>query len=286
VLDGVTVRSVSFSGGGVTLVADRFEADQPHRGTLLLLHGGGQTRHSWDRSARQLAGRGWRVFTVDTRGHGDSGWASDGDYSPDALVDDLRSVIAELDEKPVLVGASMGAMVSLVTAGEHEGLARAVVLVDWVPTLEPGGVERIMKFMTGAPDGFGSLEDAADAVRAYNPHRKQRGSLEGLRKNLRLWSDGRWHWHWDPAFMRIPDEPNRALDRQRPRDAAARITVPLLLVRGKQSDVVGPEGVAELRRLVPHARYADVSDAGHMVAGDDNAVFSAAVGEFLDDLNS
>jgi pimeloyl-ACP methyl ester carboxylesterase len=283
---GVTARSTSFAAQGVTLAADRFEVNgAPSKGCLLLLHGGGQTRHSWDGSAREFAGRGWRVYTVDARGHGESEWAPDGDYAPDAMIADLRAVVSALGEKPVLVGASMGAMISLVGQGEHSDLARAVVLVDWVPSLESAGVARIMRFMTSASDGFSSLEEAAAAVRAYNPHRSQQGGVAGLTKNLRQRANGRWYWHWDPAFMRIPDEPSRAVALPRARAAAERIAVPLLLVRGKQSDVVSDDGVAEFLRLVPHARYVDVSGAGHMVAGDDNAVFSAAVTGFLEELD-
>jgi pimeloyl-ACP methyl ester carboxylesterase len=283
------VERISLPGRDVVLAADRWTPSKDGRrpsGSLVLLHGGGQTRHSWDRSARQLAAQGWQAITVDARGHGDSGWAPDGDYSTDALVADLRGLVATLADKPVLIGASMGGLTSLVAQGEHGDLARALVLVDVVPKVEPAGVKRILEFMTGAPDGFGSLDEAAEAVRAYNPHRKQTGSLAGLQKNLRLGQDGRWYWHWDPAFMRIEDEPGRDLGHQRAREAARRITVPLLLVRGQQSDVVSPEGVEELLELVPAARYVDVSDAGHMVAGDDNSVFSASVGAFLDELTS
>jgi pimeloyl-ACP methyl ester carboxylesterase len=153
---------------------------------VLLLHGGGQTRHSWHRTARSLAGQGWSAVALDARGHGDSQWAPDRDYSIDALVADLAAVVTELGERPVLVGASMGGMTALVGQGERGDLARALVLVDIVPRIEPEGAKRIMDFMTARPDGFGSLEEVADAVRAYNPHRARPVSPEGLRKNVRL----------------------------------------------------------------------------------------------------
>ncbi|MCW2886661.1 MAG: alpha/beta hydrolase fold protein [Streptosporangiaceae bacterium] len=275
---------VSFQGRDVRITGDRWEPPPGRKnlGVVLLLHGGGQTRHSWRQSARRLAEHDWTAVTLDARGHGDSGWAPDGDYSIDAMVDDLRRVADRLDESPVLIGASMGGMTALIAEGERH-FARAVVLVDVAPRIEPTGVERITSFMGGARDGFGSLEEAAEAVRAYNPHRKQRGSLDGLRRNLRQGEDGRWRWHWDPAFMRLPDEASRDLDGRRSRAAAGRIGVPLLLVRGMQSDVVSPEGVAELLALVPGARHTEVADAGHMVAGDDNDVFSRGVLDFLDD---
>lgn len=282
---------VHFRGAGVLLAADRWipEPDgngRPGRqkGVVLLLHGGGQTRHSWHRTARSLAGQGWSAVALDARGHGDSQWAPDHDYSIDALVADLAAVVTELGERPVLVGASMGGMTALVGQGERGDLARALVLVDIVPRIEPEGAKRIMDFMTARPDGFGSLEEVADAVRAYNPHRARPVSPEGLRKNVRLGADGRWRWHWDPAFLEIGDEPARAASENRARDAAARIRLPTLLVRGGQSDVVSDEGVAELLSLIPGAEYVNVPATGHMVAGDDNDVFTRRVSHFLDGL--
>lgn len=276
-------RAVELPGAGVRLIADRWDPEAgAARGPVLFLHGGGQTRHSWRRSAARFADHGWTTLTLDTRGHGDSDWAPDGDYSMDTLVADLRAVVEQLDGHPVLVGASLGGMTSLVAEGERPGLARALVLVDVVPRLEPNGVRRIREFMSARPDGFASLAEAADAVRAFTPQRRRPINLEGLRKNLRLGDEGRWHWHWDPAFLEAGDEPGRGTDEARLRGAAARLDVPTLVVRGRQSDVVSTRGVEELRALVPHARTADVGAAGHMVAGDDNDVFTRHLAHFLD----
>jgi pimeloyl-ACP methyl ester carboxylesterase len=185
----------------------------------------------------------------------------------------------------VLVGASLGGMTALTAAGEHPGLARGLVLVDVVVQVERKGVERIRDFMTARPDGFASLEEAADAIAAYNPHRPRPSNLDGLRKNLRLDADGRWRWHWDPAFMRIDDEPQRQIDPQRLGAAAARVAIPTLIVRGAESDVVSEAGVADMLRRISTARVADVAAAGHMVAGDDNDVFATALEGFLTDLD-
>jgi pimeloyl-ACP methyl ester carboxylesterase len=143
--------------------------------------------------------------------------------------------------------------------------------------------------MTGNPDGFATLEDVADAVSAYNPHRERSSNLEGLKRNVRLMDDGRWHWHWDPALMRRgdggdDDETRGVLSYERLKDAARSLTIPTLLVRGQQSDVVSPEGAAELLELVPGSRFVDVRGTGHMVAGDDNDVFTREVLAFLDAL--
>jgi pimeloyl-ACP methyl ester carboxylesterase len=277
---------VTYAGaGGVRLAGEQWKQDADHRpaGTVLLLHGGGQTRHSWRGTAARLAAHGWSAITVDARGHGDSQWAPDGDYSLDAFAGDLGAIVGTLDRAPVVIGASLGGMTALVGQGERPGLARALVLVDIVPRVEPAGRERIRAFMASAPNGFASLEDVADAVQGYNPHRARPRNVEGLLKNVRQHADGRWYWHWDPGFLSIGDEPSREVNADRLYRAAGNIKVPTLLVRGLQSDIVTPEGAAELLRLIPSATAVEVA-AGHMIAGDDNDVFTSRLLDFLSDL--
>jgi pimeloyl-ACP methyl ester carboxylesterase len=277
---------VTYTGaGGVRLVGERWRpgASQPWAGTVLLLHGGGQTRHSWHGTAARLATHGWKAITVDARGHGDSQWAPDGDYTLDAFTGDLCAIVDTLARAPVLIGASLGGMTALVGQGERPTLARALVLVDIAPQVEPAGRERIHAFMAAAPNGFASLEEVADAVHEYNPNRPRPRNLDGLMRNVVQHSDGRWYWHWDPKFLRIGDEPSRAVDTSRLYRAAGRITVPTLLVRGTRSDIVTPEAAAELLHLIPTATAVEVA-AGHMIAGDDNDVFTAHLLDFLTDL--
>lgn len=254
----------------------------PPRPEIVLLHGGGQTRHSWKRTALRLSGEGWNVTALDARGHGDSEWHPAGDYSLDGFVDDLLAYNQTLQRPPVLVGASLGGITALVAAGEHPGSAEAIVLVDIVVNAEPQGVERIRAFMTAHQDGFASLQEASDAVAAYNPHRPRPRSLDGLRKNVRQREDGRFYWHWDPAFMvSSPDEPRRLALPERLRDAARNVNVPTLLVRGLASEVVSDAGLQDMRELIPQAQVAEVGAAGHMIAGDDNDVFTGQLEEFL-----
>jgi non-heme chloroperoxidase len=281
---GASPQPFDFDGTGVRLRGERWEGG-PDAATVILLHGGGQTRHSWGRTSRRLSEHGRTAIALDARGHGESDWALDGDYSLGAFVGDLIAFVGTLHQAPVLVGASLGGITALTAAGEHPGIARGLVLVDVVVAVERPGVERIRDFMTASPEGFGSLEEVADAIAAYNPLRKRPQNLDGLRKNVRLGEDGRWHWHWDPAFMRIDDEPQRRIDPARLRAAAAGITVPTLVVRGVESDVVSDAGLADMLRLIPTARAVDVAAAGHMVAGDDNDVFANALETFLQELD-
>ena len=276
--------SLRLAGADLTLAADAYgPVDGP---PVVLFHGGGQTRHAWDGTARLLGDKGWRATTVDLRGHGDSDWAGPGaGYSLDEFAADVRAVAAARPRPPVLIGASLGGLSSLVAIAEAPpgvNVASGLVLVDVAPRLEEAGIARIAEFMLGNLDGFASLEEVADAVAAYNPHRPRPTDLSGLRKNVRRREDGRWYWHWDPRFLLGgTDEPRSLRNEDRLDAAAGALTLPTLLVRGRQSDVLSEEGARHLVSLVPHARYVDVGGAGHMVAGDRNDAFNDAVIEFL-----
>jgi non-heme chloroperoxidase len=280
-------RALRLTGhDGIELAADAY--GDPSHPPVLLLHGGGQTRFAWGGTAQQLAADGWHAVSMDLRGHGESGWAPDKNYSVEAFVDDVHAVVEQLGgAPPVLVGASLGGIAALIAEGEsHPSIAAALVLVDIAPKIEPSGAIRIIQFMAGKPEGFASLDEAADAVAAYLPHRRRPSDLTGLAKNLRQTPDGRWRWHWDPAFLEPGHGPRPGQDTERMRAAARKLRLPTLLVRGKLSDLLSEEGAREFLALVPHAKFADVSDAGHMVAGDRNDRFTAAVLAFLRELRA
>jgi pimeloyl-ACP methyl ester carboxylesterase len=264
--------------GGLALTADLAGPAQGR--PILLLHGGGQTRGAWRECMTLLAARGQRVIVPDLRGHGESDWAPDSDYALDAQVQDVLALIGMLPAKPVLVGASLGGLIGMTLAGEHPQTLQALVLVDVVPRVDSGGRDRIIGFMKAHAHGFVSLQEAADQIAAYLPHRKRRPDLTGIERNLRLGLDGRYYWHWDPKFF---DSFETDLPTSQARYAAAvrRITVPTLMVRGMMSDLVREAGVREFRELCPHAEVADVSDATHMVVGDRNDAFTAAIMDFL-----
>ena len=268
-----------FDARPVRLVGERWDGNED-RPPIVLLHGGGQTRHSWKRTAERLRDS-HTVFALDFRGHGESDWDADGDYSLDAFAADLVAFLQTLDQPAVLVGASLGGITAMIVAGEHSELVAALVLVDVVVEVEQAGMRRIRDFMGAHRDGFATLEEVADAIAAYNPHRPRSPDLDGLRKNLRRGEDGRWYWHWDPAFMVIEDEPRRLADPERLKRAAGRVRVPTLLVRGRRSDVVSDAGIKDMLRRIASAEVADVAAAGHMVVGDDNDVFATALESFL-----
>ncbi|MCF8571313.1 alpha/beta hydrolase [Gordonia sp. HY002] len=276
-----------FRGDGVDLAATSWSPAGPSSGIVVLLHGGGQTRHSWQRTGERLADGGWRVHAVDLRGHGESEWAFDGDYTIDAHARDVSALVSRLPEAPILVGASLGGMASLMAQSANGSLARGLVLVDITPKARPEGLTKIHDFMARGIEGFDSLDDALAAVVAYNPNRRRMPRAAGLRKNLRQ-RDGRWYWHWDPRILaQRENSVEAAAERESAaRSAARRITVPTLLVHGAQSDVVSDDGVNDLLALIPDARHVEVRGAGHMIAGDDNDVLSGGIADFCSSLRA
>lgn len=262
---------------GLTLIGD--VSGDPKGKPVLLLHGAGQTRHSWKRGAERLAAAGFRVVAVDARGHGESDWSPDGDYSFPARARDVRAIAAQFPRPPAIVGASMGGQSAILALGDEPRLtAPALVLVDVTPRVDLAGAQRIIDFMVANHDGFASLDEAAEAIARYNPARPRPKSSAGLARNLRQ-RGGRWFWHWDPRML--PKDIDPLAHAAMVAAAAAKIAIPTLLVRGDRSDVVGEAEIAEFRALMPHARFVDVRGAGHMVAGDHNGAFTDAIVEFL-----
>jgi len=277
------------------LDADVFGDNGP---PVLLLHGGGQTRHAWRSTAEKLASKGYTAYALDQRGHGTSEWVANGAYEFRDFSADLKLVATEITcrsgVKPIVVGASLGGIAALLAEGEPKRandahLFSALVLVDITPRVDMTGVNKILGFMrTHAKEGFATIADAAHIVAQYLPHRPRPKSNEGLKKNLRRSPDGRWRWHWDPRFLdgpRTADVDRRQLETVL-QEAARRIAIPVLLVRGAYSELVKESHVQEFLELVPHAEYVNVGDARHMVAGDRNDQFSAVVLSFIERLSA
>jgi pimeloyl-ACP methyl ester carboxylesterase len=252
--------------------------------TLIYLHGGGQTRHSWE-GAMQLALRGgYRVISYDARGHGESEWSLSGNYSTGAMVADLMKLVATIEQPLSLIGASMGGITAMKYCGENNYRSgMALILVDIVPRPAEKGVDEILAFMSASPDGFSSVEEAADAVARYNPNRAQSGSLVNLTRNLRK-RGARYYWHWDPKILGFPGKGGREELANELEKLCKSIFVPTLLIRGAKSIVVDDNSVEELRILMPHARVYTIEKAGHMVAGDSNTAFSEGINTFLNEI--
>lgn len=248
---------------------------------VLLFHGGGQTRHAWGRAVEALGAAGFRATAYDLRGHGDSAWAPS--YHVAEFAADVLDLVAAEPAPPVIVGASMGGLAALLANATPAGeISRALVLVDIAPRVNPAGVDRILAFMAAHPEGFATLDEAAAAVAAYQPQRRQKSDPQGLQKNLRRRADGRWYWHWDPALLALFEQTrSESLEQDRFYRAAETLTQPILLVRGMLSEVLDDAVTREFQERIPHARVVQVHGAGHMVAGDRNDVFLDAIRGFL-----
>lgn len=270
-LDTIRIKAAK----GVVLAAD---IGGPQSSPLIILaHGAGQTRQSWRKTAESLLEMNYQVINLDLRGHGESDWA--GRYDLEAFAEDLLGVVKRYGRPAALVGASMGGSASLLAAAQCPCRVAALVLVDIAPRQETAGIARVIEFMGRyAKAGFGSLEEAADAVAAYNPRRPRRVKPEGLRKNLRLRNDGRYYWHWDPKFL---EGKKPGANFTKLRAAAKKVRCPVLLARGSLSDVVSKASVDEFRELIPHLEVAETQNAGHMVSGDRNDAFLEGLCSFI-----
>ncbi|MBA0126752.1 alpha/beta hydrolase [Haloechinothrix sp. YIM 98757] len=254
---------------------------------VILLHGAGQTRSSWSDTVAALTHCGFCTVAVDLRGHGESGWAPDGDYSMDALVDDVRAVASQFDKPAMLVGASMGGLAALAAAGEHPAVdCVALVLVDVTPRISIAGSQRIIEFMRTGIEGWPSLEVAARAISRFLPSSSQNRGSERLLKNLRKCDDGYWRWHWDPAFL---DPESLHLTRGTPErfeSAAGNVSNPVLLIRGGSSELVDENDAREFFRVVPHAQYVEIDNATHAVTEDKRQIATRSIIKFLSRIGS
>jgi len=256
----------------------------PEDPLVILLHGGGQTRHAWGATVEKLSRTGFYAVAIDLRGHGDSDWSKEGDYAIESYRNDLASIIKEIGKPAYLIGASLGGMIALSTAGDpdYKHFCKALVMVDIGVYPNEDGSNEILNFMSSGFKGFDSLEDASNAITSYLPHREKPKDISGLKKNLRLKDDGRYYWHWDPKFIESrTGNIDRSEHRQRQRNYAQSVKVPTLLIRGALSNVVTQEEVDDFLNIITHAEFVEIDKAAHMIAGDRNDIFANAAIEFL-----
>jgi len=250
---------------------------------VVLMHGGGQTRHAWGVTGEKLGTSGFHVLSMDLRGHGDSDWHSDGDYSIESYKSDLVSILNQLDKPASLVGASLGGMVAMSLASDlkNKKLTTALVMVDIGLYPNEAGANQVVNFMKSGGKGFATLDEVSKAISGYLPHRKRPRDNRGLEKNLRLKEDGRYYWHWDPRFLEGKGTEREEGQKELNIKNSQNIDVPTLLIRGALSNVVTQEDVDDFLFAIPHAEFEEIDKADHMVAGDRNDIFAASAIKFL-----
>lgn len=269
---------------GIELVGDAFGS--PSDPKVVFLHGTGQDRRAWAATAEALGSAGWFAVTVDLRGHGDSGWSADGGYGTDRFTADLTAMVDSIGRPAALVGSSLGGRTAMVAAGEAATpLATSLVLVETAARLDDGGAARIGTFLRQHLDGFGDLDEVADAIASYRGTPRRPTDPVRLQQVVRRRDDGRFHWLWDARIIvrdgEIVQHRSEA-EHIRTADAARAITVPTLLLRGEHSDLVTAQAAAHLLELIPHCEHAEVAGMAHMIAGDRDEQLQRYVTEFLD----
>jgi pimeloyl-ACP methyl ester carboxylesterase len=249
---------------------------------IILLHGGALTAHTWDVVCLGLLPE-FRCIAPDLRGHGDSGWAADGDYSTDAYRRDLEALLAHLGiDRCVLVGNSLGGMTAIRYTAHRASMPQplALVLVDIGPEMREAGRERLRNF-TGGPRELDSVEDFVDRAVAFNPLRRRDVLRRSLLNNLRQLPSGKWTWKYDPnRFGRGPNSGPPPTTAERWTDVQ-RITCPTLVVRGGRSDMFLDEDAAKLAAVLHDGRWIQIENASHTVQGDQPLALLTAIRDFL-----
>lgn len=256
----------------------------PDSPPMLLLHGYAQTCHSWDFVSLALCNR-FRVLSLDQRGHGDTDWTPDGDYSPEGYWTDLNAVAEELDLRDfILMGLSMGGRNAISYAANNSGRVKALVVVDSAPMMEKAGSERMQRFVQG-DDELDSVDAFVNRVQQYNPLRPAEQIRGSIMHNLKQLPNGNWTWKYDKVLR----SPNR---KPPSKDYTAllweqidKLDLPTLVVRGEQSDMIALDTADELHRRIKGSSMATVERAGHLVMGDNPSGFESAVMEFVNGLD-
>lgn len=253
------------------------EWGRPGAPPILLLHGTNQSSHSWDLVSLALASS-YHVFALDQRGHGDSEWSRELDYSTVAMADDAITFARERKlARPIVVGHSMGGRVSLLAALKCPEFARALVLVDSGPEMNAPGGRTIRNFIRNNRE-FDNLEQFVDNVVAYDPYRKREHVERTVKYNMFQRADGKY----------VSKNDHRRTTNSRTairlEDVSA-LTHPILVVRGENSNVFTPDAGERLIGTLPDARLVTVPNCGHNVHSQNTPGFLAAVKPFLDEIS-
>ena len=250
--------------------------------SIVALHGGGQTAHSWDFVALTLSEQ-FHVVAIDQRGHGDSEWPRDGERSRSAMADDVAKIVAVLGcEAPVLVGHSMGGLVAMTMAMEHVDTVSRVVLVDVGPA-PSAGVRGAIRSAPRRAAEYSSIDAFIDAVVAADPRRDPESLRRTVKYNIMQRADGVFVRKNDARpWGNGPQDPIRWAEDF---DDAARIAslerCSVLLVRGAESHILGARAAEAFVHALPNARLVTVPSCGHNVHTQNPVGFIEAVHSFI-----
>jgi pimeloyl-ACP methyl ester carboxylesterase len=251
-----------------------------HLPTIVFLHGGALNAHTWDLCCLALRDD-FHCVALDQRGHGDSDWAADSDYSIGASLADTKGFVDHLGlDKFVLVGMSLGAINALAFAIAHPERLSHLVIIDAGPEMRRPGSSRIRDFVREVQETV-TVEAIIEKALQFNPRRDPKILRRSLMHNLRQQPDGTWRWKYDSKrFQRLDQEAHR-VERAGLADGLKRISCPALVVRGGESDVFHEEDAERLVARLPHGRQVTIARAGHTVQGDNPKDLVAELRRFL-----
>jgi pimeloyl-ACP methyl ester carboxylesterase len=252
----------------------------PNAPPIVLLHGGHQSAHSWDLVSLYLSQR-YRVLALDQRGHGDSEWARDAEYTNDAMSQDAEAFIAALGiHRPILIGHSMGGRNALLLTRRNPRALRALIVVDVGPELSGRGREVIAGFVQ-ANQEFESLDHFVANVEKYDPYRSRAHIERTVRYNMFARADGKYVSKCDAAPQRLGlIRGTGALENITLGDASD-FDLPVLVVRGANSRILSAEAADRFCKALPHGNLVTVPECGHNVHGQNTRGFIEAVEGFL-----
>ena len=245
-----------------------------NRPTILMLHGISQQAHSWDFISLPLS-VDYRVIALDQRGHGDSDWSPNGNYSTDIYVGDIEGFVGAMGlENFHLMGHSMGGRNSLAWASGRPGILKSLTIVDTGPETQRRGQNRIQQFRE-LPDELDTLDEFASRVMEYTGRNREQ-TMGALKYSIRQRQDGKWTWKYDKA-MRVSGFRAPTWTPEQLWDGWRKIDCPALVVRGARSDIFADETMVRMAEEHRDCTTVTVENAGHLVQGDNPPDFLAAV---------
>jgi pimeloyl-ACP methyl ester carboxylesterase len=281
---GIThARRVRYVSRNVVTNGLRFhvlEWGEPGNPAIVVLHGGNQTAHSWDLVSLHLADR-FHLVAIDQRGHGDSEWPRDSHASPAEMAADAHAIAGQLGlQNPIIMGHSMGGIVSMTLLRDFPGTARRAVLVDVGPEVSEKGSKYIQEFVRGIGE-YNSIDEFTDQVVAYDPFRTREHITRTARYNLLRRADGVYVSKHDQR-RRLLRNVSAEFMRTRPTlDDVAAFDLPILIVRGAESEVLPPDLADRFVQRLPNGRLVTVDRCGHNVHSQNTAGFLDVVVPFL-----
>jgi pimeloyl-ACP methyl ester carboxylesterase len=261
--------------------------DNQGKKPMLLLHGGGQTAHTWDLFSLCLS-NDYHIYALDQRGHGDSEWSPISDYSDKAHQKDIEGFIEYLKlDNFILIGLSMGGTNAYTYAAKHWTKLTGLVIVDIGPEILIKGKRKIRDF-TMSTNRLNSIAKFVDRETKSNPRRPRQMLKHSMSHNLRKLPNGDWTWKTDRRHQKVD---GNTVNLKDPVELIKKrwtyirsIGCPTLIVRGEDTTILSQSVANRMAETIPNSKTVTISKAGHTVIGDNPPEFEARVLEFLQTL--